>query len=93
MAARAGVKDVARRAGVSVGTVSNVLNRPDAVATATRERVEAAMAELGATLEVLNTRLRTSLPPFRLGPGAGNSPGAPTWPTCSDAWPPRSPPR
>ncbi len=29
---------------------------------------EAAMAELGATLEVLNTRLRTSLPPFRLGP-------------------------
>ena len=35
MAARAGVKDVARRAGVSVGTVSNVLNRPDAVATAT----------------------------------------------------------
>jgi len=43
---RAGVKDVAKRAGVSVGTVSNVLNRPDAVADATRERVEAAMREL-----------------------------------------------
>ena len=27
----AGVKDVAERAGVSLGTVSNVLNRPDRV--------------------------------------------------------------
>jgi LacI family transcriptional regulator len=43
----AGVKDVAARAGVSLGTVSNVLNRPDRVSTRTRERVEQAMAELG----------------------------------------------
>jgi LacI family transcriptional regulator len=43
----AGVKDVAARAGVSLGTVSNVLNRPDRVSTATRLRVEQAMAELG----------------------------------------------
>lgn len=43
----AGVKDVAARAGVSLGTVSNVLNRPDRVSAATRERVERAMAELG----------------------------------------------
>lgn len=42
----AGIKAVAARAGVSVGTVSNVLNRPDAVSEATRARVEAAMAEL-----------------------------------------------
>lgn len=42
-----GVKDVAARAGVSVGTVSNVLNRPSTVAEATRERVRAVMAELG----------------------------------------------
>ncbi|MCA0295435.1 MAG: LacI family transcriptional regulator [Actinobacteria bacterium] len=45
-AGRASVKDVALRAGVSVGTVSNVLNRPDAVTERTREKVEQAMAEL-----------------------------------------------
>ena len=41
------MKDVARAAGVSVGTVSNVLNRPEAVAEETRARVQAAIAELG----------------------------------------------
>ncbi|WP_114856544.1 LacI family DNA-binding transcriptional regulator [Brachybacterium sp. YJGR34] len=41
------MKDVARRAGVSVGTVSNVLNRPAIVSPDRRERVEAAIAELG----------------------------------------------
>ncbi|SDJ90469.1 transcriptional regulator, LacI family [Nonomuraea maritima] len=41
------IKDVAARAGVSPGTVSNVLNRPGKVAPATRERVEAAISELG----------------------------------------------
>src|SRR3954469_3251120 len=41
------VKDVAAAAGVSLGTVSNVLNRPAVVSTATRERVERAMADLG----------------------------------------------
>ncbi|WP_019926240.1 LacI family DNA-binding transcriptional regulator [Nocardia sp. BMG111209] len=41
------IKDVARRAGVSLGTVSNVLNRPDHVAPATRERVRQAIAEIG----------------------------------------------
>jgi LacI family transcriptional regulator len=41
------VKEVAQRAGVSVGTVSNVLNRPDIVAPATRQRVLDAIAELG----------------------------------------------
>jgi LacI family transcriptional regulator len=42
-----GVKDVAAAAGVSLGTVSNVLNRPDRVSGATRERVETAMRDLG----------------------------------------------
>ncbi|MET8472442.1 LacI family DNA-binding transcriptional regulator [Streptomyces sp. NPDC006422] len=42
-----GIKDVAREAGVSVGTVSNVINRPDAVADATRARVQAAIERLG----------------------------------------------
>ena len=41
------MKDVARHAGVSVGTVSNVLNRPDIVSPDRRERVEAAIRELG----------------------------------------------
>ncbi|MDP9825298.1 LacI family transcriptional regulator [Kineosporia succinea] len=41
------VKDVAAAAGVSVGTVSNVLNRPDRVGAATRSRVEAAIEKLG----------------------------------------------
>lgn len=43
----AGVKEVAAAAGVSLGTVSNVLNRPDRVSPATRLRVETAMRELG----------------------------------------------
>ena len=41
------VKDVAAAAGVSLGTVSNVLNRPARVSPATRVRVEQAMADLG----------------------------------------------
>jgi LacI family transcriptional regulator len=42
-----GVVAVAARAGVSLGTVSNVLNRPDRVAPATRDRVMQAIRELG----------------------------------------------
>jgi LacI family transcriptional regulator len=38
---------VAAQAGVSVGTVSNVLNRPEVVAPATRARVAEAIAALG----------------------------------------------
>jgi LacI family transcriptional regulator len=41
------VRDVALRAGVSVGTVSNVLNRPERVSEAARDRVLAAIEELG----------------------------------------------
>jgi LacI family transcriptional regulator len=43
---RASVKDVALLAGVSVGTVSNVLNRPESVTDKTRAKVEHAMAQL-----------------------------------------------
>jgi len=39
--------DVARAAGVSQGTVSNVFNRPDLVSPELRERVEAAARTLG----------------------------------------------
>lgn len=41
------VRDVAALAGVSVGTVSNVLNRPEKVADETVERVRGAIAQLG----------------------------------------------
>ena len=55
---RAGVKAVAERAGVSVGTVSNVLNRPDWVAEDTRKKVEAAMAELNFVRNASARQLR-----------------------------------
>ncbi|WP_308805616.1 LacI family DNA-binding transcriptional regulator [Acrocarpospora corrugata] len=42
-----GIRDVAQRAGVSPGTVSNVLNRPEKVSAETRAKVEAAVRELG----------------------------------------------
>ncbi|SEQ10103.1 LacI family DNA-binding transcriptional regulator [Microlunatus flavus] len=41
------MKDVATLAGVSLGTVSNVVNSPDLVSPATRERVETAIKKLG----------------------------------------------
>jgi ribokinase len=43
---RVTIADVARRAGVSIGTVSNVLNGTVAVRPDTRDRVEAAIHEL-----------------------------------------------
>lgn len=46
-ARRAGIKDVAERAGVSLTTVSHVLSGRRPVAEATRQRVEQAVRELG----------------------------------------------
>ncbi len=43
---RVTIEDVAARAGVHAATVSRVLNHPEQVAPATRERVEAVVAEL-----------------------------------------------
>ncbi len=43
----ASIRDVAERAGVALGTVSNVLNRPERVAEATRLRVRQAIDDLG----------------------------------------------
>ncbi|QNA77725.1 LacI family transcriptional regulator [Streptomyces sp. So13.3] len=42
-----GIKDVAEQSGVSLGTVSNVLNRPDTVSEPTRRRVLAVIERLG----------------------------------------------
>ena len=44
---KSGVREIAKRANVSIGTVSNVLNRPEVVASETVDRVQKAMAELG----------------------------------------------
>jgi LacI family transcriptional regulator len=41
------IREVAAHAGVSVATVSNVLNRPEIVARPTRDRVNASIRELG----------------------------------------------
>jgi LacI family transcriptional regulator len=41
------IREVAAHAGVSVATVSNVLNRPEIVAQPTRDRVVASIRELG----------------------------------------------
>lgn len=60
----ASVKDVAALAGVSVGTVSNVLNRPERVSDAVLQRVQAAIAELGF---VRNNAARQ----LRMGRGSG----------------------
>jgi LacI family transcriptional regulator len=55
----ASVKEVARHAGVSVGTVSNVLNRPDVVAPETRQRVLDAIEALGFVRNESARHLRT----------------------------------
>ena len=46
MTDRPRIGDVARHAGVSVGTVSNAFNRPDLVADATLRRIEEAVDSL-----------------------------------------------
>lgn len=45
--ARGGIREVAREAGVSISTVSNVLNKPHMVAAPTRARVEEVARRLG----------------------------------------------
>jgi DNA-binding LacI/PurR family transcriptional regulator len=72
------VEDVARIAGVSRQTVSNVLNTPAIVKDSTRERVESAIAELGyrphAAARMLRTR-RSSTIGIHLDPYAGGVSG------------------
>jgi LacI family transcriptional regulator len=52
------VRDVAELARVSVGTVSNVLNRPEKVSPETVERVQAAIQELGFVRNDVARQLR-----------------------------------
>lgn len=52
--------EIARRAGVSIATVSRVINDSQAVRPQTRERVEAVIAELGYRTNFLGRSLRTA---------------------------------
>ncbi|KRV49128.1 LacI family transcriptional regulator [Wenjunlia vitaminophila] len=56
-----GIKDVARHAGVSVGTVSNVINHPDMVSPQTRARVQTAIDRLGYVRSESARQLRAGL--------------------------------
>lgn len=55
---RASITDVARHAGVSVGTVSNVLNRPEQVTERTRAKVLAAIEDLSFVRNASARQLR-----------------------------------
>ncbi|WP_376766280.1 LacI family DNA-binding transcriptional regulator [Actinomadura litoris] len=61
--------DVAKRAKVSVGTVSHVLRHPDRVATGARERVEEAILAMGyapSTAAPATRSGRAALAPIRV---------------------------
>ncbi|MCU7731094.1 LacI family DNA-binding transcriptional regulator, partial [Actinoplanes sp. KI2] len=76
--------DVATAAGVSTGTVSNVLNRPDLVGDTTREAVMAAVARLGY---VRGAPTGTAAPHHRRN-------GFATWlfqPAATGHYPPKAP--
>jgi LacI family transcriptional regulator len=53
-----GIKDVARHAGVSVTTVSNVLNSTNRISSRTRDRVRASIRELGYVRNAAAHQLR-----------------------------------
>ncbi|MDQ0821277.1 LacI family transcriptional regulator [Arthrobacter sp. V4I6] len=57
----ASVKDVAALAGVSVGTVSNVLNRPEKVSADVMSRVQAAIDKLGFVRNDAARQLRAGM--------------------------------
>lgn len=53
------MKDVARRAGLSVSCVSKYLNRPDSVLPATKEKIDEAIADLDYKPSIIARSLRT----------------------------------
>ena len=70
----ASIREVAARAGVSLGTVSHVLNHPERVRAATRQRVQQAIQELGwvpndAAWQLRMTQHLLSLTPKEPEPG------------------------
>ena len=57
------IRDVARHAGVSVGTVSNALNHPERLTAETLARVEATVKELGFVRNATAQQLRQGRAP------------------------------
>jgi LacI family transcriptional regulator len=75
MAARPTIRDVAQRAGVSIATVSRVLNEKGDVRPTTRERVQEAASELGYSVDSIGRALasqRTRLVGVVVGDNAGH---------------------
>jgi LacI family transcriptional regulator len=60
---RVTIRDVARRAGVSVGTVSNALNQPELVADHTLARIREAITEVGFVRNAAARQLRGARSP------------------------------
>jgi LacI family transcriptional regulator len=58
MTGRVGIREVARHAGVSIGTVSNVLNKPESVSARNLQRVTEVMNELGFVRNDLARQLK-----------------------------------
>jgi LacI family transcriptional regulator, repressor for deo operon, udp, cdd, tsx, nupC, and nupG len=58
--AKVGIKDIAQKAGVSIATVSHALRNPGRVSEATREKVLAAVKEVGYTPNQMGVSLRTA---------------------------------
>jgi LacI family repressor for deo operon, udp, cdd, tsx, nupC, and nupG len=58
--ARVGIKDIAKKAGVSIATVSHAFRNPGRVSPKTRERVLAAAEEIGYTPNKMAASLRTA---------------------------------
>jgi len=55
---RVRIREVAERAGVSTGTVSNVLNHPDAVSETTRNHIQTVMEEMNFVRDASARQLR-----------------------------------
>lgn len=75
MTARPTIRHVAERAGVSIATVSRVLNEKGDASAGTRERVHAAAAALGYTIDSVGRALasqRTRLVGVVVGDNAGH---------------------
>jgi len=75
MTARPTIRDVAQRAGVSIATVSRVLNEKGDVRSTTRERVQTAASELGYSVDSVGRALasqRTRLVGVFVGDNAGH---------------------
>jgi LacI family repressor for deo operon, udp, cdd, tsx, nupC, and nupG len=68
------IQDVARHAGVSAATVSRVLSAPHRVSETTRERVEAAVREVGFTINqaARSLRMQKARTILTAVPGIGN---------------------